>query len=132
MKWLAMLEPTDLGMALYIVFSFVLFISGLFLGVSLSPNRRKQREPWHARLAAAEGGPRRDRKERSTKLLAVVTALIVVFGLIVLDHFKGPFLPDEFYCLSDGGTQITGKCVARRGSPFDRATNIQGGAPLAQ
>ena len=50
MKWLAMLEPTDLGMALYIVFSFVLFISGLFLGVSLSPNRRKQREPWHARL----------------------------------------------------------------------------------
>ena len=80
MKWFAMLEPTDLGMALYIVFSFVLFISGLFLGASLSPNRRKQREPWHARLAAAEGGPRRDRKKRSTNSLAVVTALIVVFS----------------------------------------------------
>ena len=90
MKWFAMLEPTDLGMALYIVFSFVLFISGLFLGVSLSPNRRKQREPWHARLAAAEGGPRRDGKERSTKLLAVVTALIVLSGVVVLDHFKEP------------------------------------------
>jgi hypothetical protein len=130
MKCLAMLESADLGMALYVIFSFVLFISGLFLGASLSPNRRKQREPWHARLVAAEGGPRRDGKETSTKLLAVVTALIVVFGLIVLDHFKGPFLPDEFYCLSDGG--ITGKCVGRRGSPFDRATNIQGGVPLAE
>jgi hypothetical protein len=97
MKWLAMLEPTDLGMALYIVFSFVLFISGLFVGALISPHRRKEREPWYARRAAAEAKPRRDRKGRSTKFLAVVTALVVVFGVIVLDHFKGPLFPDVFY-----------------------------------
>jgi hypothetical protein len=101
MKWLAMLEPGDLGLALYVILVFVAFISGMFVGASLSPNRRKEREPWHARLAAAEGkprhDPRHDGKKRSTNLSAVGITLIVVFGLIVLDHFKGPFLPDEFY-----------------------------------
>jgi hypothetical protein len=92
-----MLEPSDLGIALYIIFSFVLFISGLFLGASISPNRRKEREPWHSRLAAAEAKPRHDGKKRSANLPAVVIALVVAFGLIALDHFKGPFLPDEFY-----------------------------------
>ena len=127
------MDEQDQWLTLYIILVLVALISGLALLAARFQYRRKNAyEPWHARLAAAEGGPRRDGKERSTKLLAVVTALIVVFGLIVLDHFKGPFLPDEFYCLSDGGTQITGKCVGRRGSPFDRATNIQGGAPLAE
>ena len=107
MNGLAMLEPTDLGMALYIVFSFVLFISGLFLGASVSPNRRKQREPWHARLAAAEGKPRHDGKERS------IIALVIVSGAIVFDHFKGPLFPDVFYCLNDGGAQITRMCTGR-------------------
>jgi hypothetical protein len=97
MKWLAMYEPADLGIALYVILIFVVFISGLFLGGLISPNRRKQSEPWHARLVAAEAKPRRDRKERGIKLLVIVTALVVVFGLILLDHFKGPFLPDEFY-----------------------------------
>jgi hypothetical protein len=133
MKWLAMLEPSDLAIALYIILIFVIFISGLFLGALISPAReRKAREPRHAQLAAAERKPRHDGKERSTNLLGVVIALIVVSGVIVLDHFTGPLFPDVFYCLSDGGAQITGKCIGRRGSPFDRATDVRGGAPLAE
>ena len=122
----------DVLSTLYIIVVFIAFISGFFLGALFSPNRRQEYEPWHARLAAAEGKPRHDGKVRSTILPAVVLALVVVSGLIVLDHFRGPFLPDEFYCLSDGGTQITGKCTGKRGSPFDRATDIRGGAPLAE
>jgi hypothetical protein len=117
MKWLAMIEPSDLGIALCIILIFVTFISGLFLGGSLSWYRthsaRKEREPWQARLAAAEGKPRHDGKERSTNLPAVVTALVVVSGVIVLDHFKGPLFPDVFYCLNDGGTQTTRMCTGR-------------------
>jgi hypothetical protein len=94
MNWLAMIEPTDLGIALYIILIFVVFICGLFMGAKFRP---KEREPWHARLAAAEAKPRRERKGGSTKYLAVVTALVVVFGLIVLDRFKGPLFPDVFY-----------------------------------
>jgi hypothetical protein len=86
-----MAEPSDLAIVLYIIFSFFLFISGLFLGASLSPHRRHSaREPWHARLAAAEGERRHDGKKGSTNLPAVVIALVVVSGVIVLDHFKGP------------------------------------------
>jgi hypothetical protein len=86
-----MAEPSDLGMVLYIIFSFVLFISGLFLGALLSPHRRHSaREPWHARLAAAEAKPSHDGTKRSMKLLAVLLALVVVFGVIAVDHFKGP------------------------------------------
>ena len=97
MKWLTMYEPSDLGIALYVILIFVVFISGLFVGALISPHRRKERESRNARLAPAEAKPRRDGKGRSTKFLAVVTALVVVFGLIVLDQFKGPFLPDGFY-----------------------------------
>jgi hypothetical protein len=56
MKWLAMYE--DEWLTLYIILIFIVFISGLFLGALISPNRRKEREPWHARLAAAEVKPR--------------------------------------------------------------------------
>jgi hypothetical protein len=88
---LAMAEPSDLAIVLYIIFSFVLFISGIFLGAKFSPAReRKAREPWHARLAAAEGEPRHDGTKGSMNLLAVLLALVVVFGVIVVDHFKGP------------------------------------------
>jgi hypothetical protein len=79
----------DVLLTLYIIVVFIAFISGLFLGALFSPNRRKEYEPWHARLAAAEGKPRHDGKVRSTILPAVVIALVVVSGLIVLDHFKG-------------------------------------------
>jgi hypothetical protein len=72
--------------ALYIIFVFVVFILGIFLGVSFSTNRRRSR----GRPIAAEGGPRRDGKERSANLLAVVAGLIVVSGVVVLDHFKEP------------------------------------------
>jgi hypothetical protein len=114
MKWLAMIDPADLGIALYVILIFVVFISGLFLGALFSPAReRKAREPWHPRLVAAEGEPRHDGKKRSLNLLAVVLALVVVSGVIVVDQFKGPLFPDVFYCLSDGGTQTTSMCTGR-------------------
>jgi formate hydrogenlyase subunit 3/multisubunit Na+/H+ antiporter MnhD subunit len=114
MKWPAMIEPEDFAIALYVILIFVVFISGLFLGASFSPaGERKAREPWHARLAAAEGEPRHDGKKRSMKLLAVVLALVVVSGAIVVDQFKGPLFPAAFYCLSDGGTQTTRVCTGR-------------------
>ena|SRR5215469_10595446 len=113
-----MIEMEELGLTLFIIFMYFLgCITGFGLRASFSRYRRhNSRKARHAGLAAAEGElrhARRDGKERSTRLLAVVTALIVVFGLIVLDHFKGRFLPEAFYCLSDGGTQITGKCAGR-------------------
>jgi hypothetical protein len=87
----------DILWTLYVIVVFVAFISGMFLGASLSPNRRKEREPWHARPVAAEARPRRDGKGRSIKLPAAIAALVVVFGVIVLDHFKGPLFPNVFY-----------------------------------
>jgi formate hydrogenlyase subunit 3/multisubunit Na+/H+ antiporter MnhD subunit len=114
MKWLAMLEPQDLLIALYIILIFAAFISGFFLGALVSPARERiAREPWHARLAAAQGEPRHDGKKRSMNLPAVVLALVVVFGVIVIDQFKGPLFPDAFYCLSDGGTQPPRMCTGR-------------------
>ena len=80
----------DQWIVLYIILVFVVFISGMFLGASFSSNRFSSREPWHARPIAAEGRPRRDGKERTANLLAVVAALIVVSGVAVLDHFKEP------------------------------------------
>jgi hypothetical protein len=52
--------------------------------------------------------------EKGIKLLAVVTALVIVSGVIVFDHFKGPLFADVFYCLNDGGSQIAGLCIAHR------------------
>ena len=80
----------DQWIVLYIILVFVVLISGMFLGASFSSNRFSSREPWHARPIAAEGRPRRDGKERSANLLAVVAALIVVSGVVVLDRFKEP------------------------------------------
>jgi hypothetical protein len=74
----------DLWMALYIIFVFVVFISGIFLGVLISPYRRTERERLHAWRIAAEGRPRRDRKVRIANLLAVVAALIVASGVVGL------------------------------------------------
>jgi len=80
----------DQWLLLYIIFVFATFISGLALLAARSRYRRdNEYEPWHARLAAAEK-PRHGGKVRSTILPAVVIALVVVSGLIVLDHFKGP------------------------------------------
>jgi hypothetical protein len=109
-----MLEPQeqDLGIALYIILIFVTFISGLFLGASFSPSRhnaRQEPEPWHARLAVAEGEPKHDRRN----LLAVLLALVVVGGVIVADRVKGPLFHDVAYCLNDGGAQTTRMCTGR-------------------
>jgi hypothetical protein len=46
-------------------------------------------------------------------LQPVVIALVVVGGVIVFDHFKGPLFPDVFYCLNDGGAQTTRMCTGR-------------------
>ena len=74
----------DVLLTLYIIVVFIAFTSGFFLGALFSPAReRKEYEPWHARLAAAEEKPRHDGKVRSTILPAVVIALVVVSGLIV-------------------------------------------------
>ena len=55
-----MIDPADLGIALYVILIFVVFISGLFLGALFSPAREKALESWHARLAADKGKPRHD------------------------------------------------------------------------
>ena len=46
-------------------------------------------------------------------LLPVVIALVVVGGVIVVDHFKGPLFPDWAYCINDGGAQTTRMCTGR-------------------
>ena len=94
MKWRAMYEQ-DQWLALYVIFCFVLFISGFFLGALSSSYRRKEREPWYARPIAAKGGPGGDGKMRSANALAFVVAFVV--GLVVLDHFTGPLFPGVFY-----------------------------------
>ena len=103
---------------LFIILSFFFgFISGYLTRASLSQYRihkvRKAREARQAQLAAAEGELRHDGMKRSIRLLAVVTSLGVISGLIVADHLNGPLFPDEFYCLNDGGTQITRMCTGR-------------------
>jgi len=101
--------PTEELVTLFIVLSyFVGFISGIFCAAFyqylIRHNAPKAR---HARLAAAEGELRHEGKERS------IIALVVVSGVIVFDHFKGPLFPDVFYCLNDGGAQITRMCTGR-------------------
>jgi len=108
-----MLETEERVTSFIILSYFVGFMAGIFCTVFYQYLRHNAPEARHARLAAAEGGPRRDGKERSTNLPAVVLALIVVSGVIVLDHFKGPLFPDVFYCLNDGGTQTTRMCTGR-------------------
>jgi hypothetical protein len=103
---------------LFIILScFVGFISGFFARASFSQyqrhSARKAREALHSRLAAAEGEPRHDGRVRSMNLPAVVTALVVVSGVIVVDHFRGPLFPDEFYCMNDGGARIMRMCTGR-------------------
>jgi hypothetical protein len=96
-----------LATLLIILSYFVGFVVGLFVGVSFSKYRRdKPRKALHAGLAAADG-KRHDGRERS------IIALVIVSGVIVFDHFKGPLFPDVFYCLYDGGAQITRMCTGR-------------------
>jgi len=102
-----MLETED-RLRLFIALSyFVGFISGVFCTAFYVYLRRNAPEARHARLAAADGKPRHDGKERS------IIALVLVSGVIVFDHFKGPLFPDVFYCLNDGGAQITRICTGR-------------------
>ena len=109
MDEIAMLESKEL---IIILSYFVGFISGIFCAAFYQYLRHNAPEARSARLAAAEGEPRQDGKNRSMNLPAVVTALGAVSGVIVVDHFKGPLFPDVFYCLNDGGSQITGMCTA--------------------
>jgi hypothetical protein len=113
-----MLEMEDIGLTLFIIFIYFLgCITGFGLRATISRyrrhNTRKAREVGHARLAPAEGELRHDGNARSIKLLAVVTALVVVSGVIVFDHFNGPLFLDLFYCLNDGGAQTARMCIRR-------------------
>ena len=102
-----MLETKD-SLTLFIILSYsVGFISGVFCTAFYVYLRRNAPEARHARLAAADGKPKHDGKERS------IIALVLVSGVIVFDHFKGPLFPDVFYCLNDGGAQITRMCTGR-------------------
>ena len=102
-----MLDTKD-PLTLFIILSYsVGFISGVFCTAFYVYLRRNAPEARHARLAAADGKPRHDGKERS------IIALVIVSGAIVFDHFKGPLFPDVFYCLNDGGAQITRMCTGR-------------------
>ena len=102
-----MLETKN-PLALFIILSYSFgFISGVFCTAFYVYLRRNAPEARHARLAAADGKPRHDGKERS------IIALVPVSGVIVFDHFKGPLFPDVFYCLNDGGAQITRMCTGR-------------------
>jgi hypothetical protein len=111
--WLAMYEQ-DAWLSLYIILIFAALISGLLLLAAHSQYRKHNAyEPWHARLAAAEGEHRHHGNNGSMNFLAVAAALGAVSGVIVVDHFKGPSFPQVFYCLNDGGAQITRMCTGR-------------------
>jgi hypothetical protein len=105
-----MLESKEL---IIVLSYFVGFISGIFCAAFYQYLRHNAPEARYARLAAAEGEPRHDGKNRSVNSLAVLLALVAVSGVIVVDHFKGPLFPDVFYCLNDGGTQTTRMCTGR-------------------
>jgi hypothetical protein len=108
-EWLWLLET------LIIIFIYLAgFVSGFFMRASVSRYRRRNaRKARYAQLAATEGEPEHDGKNRSMNLPAVVTALLAASGVIVLDRFKGPLFPDVFYCLNDGGTQTTRICTGK-------------------
>ena len=88
---------------LIIIFMYFLgCITGFGLHASLSRyemhSLRKERAARQAQLGfPAEEELRHDGKNRTIKLLAVVTVLVVAFGVIVFDHLKGPLFPDVFY-----------------------------------
>ena len=109
-----MLETKDL-LTLFIILSYsVGFISGFFVREFyryLRHNAPEALEVRPSQLAAADGKLRHDGTER--RIIALVIALVVVFGAIVFDHFKGPLFPDVFYCLNDGGAQTTRMCTGR-------------------
>jgi hypothetical protein len=115
-KRLAMDSQT---VVLIIIFMYFLgCITGFGLHESLSQyelhNLSKARAAHQAQLTGvAEEEHRHDGKKRSIRLLAVVISLVIVFGVIVFDHFKGPLFPDVFYCLNDDGAQITRMCTGR-------------------
>jgi hypothetical protein len=85
MEWLAMDESEWL--TLYIILFFVAFISGLALLAARSRRRRQNAyEPWHARLAAAEGKPRHDGiivSKTSTGWVSGVLLSVVALAAIV-------------------------------------------------
>jgi hypothetical protein len=98
---------------LFIILSYIVgFIAGLFVGAKYQRDKRTNNtQGTAARPAAADGKIRHEGKERS--IIAVIIALVVVSSVIVFDHFKGPSFPDVFYCLNDGGAQITRMCTGR-------------------
>jgi hypothetical protein len=61
----------------FLTLFIIMIITGFLVSAAFSQYRRyNEPEPWHARLAAAEGKPRHDGKKRSIRLLALITALL--------------------------------------------------------
>jgi hypothetical protein len=74
------MDEQDQWLSLYIVLFFAAFISGLSLLAARSRYRRDNAyEPWHARLAAAEGKPR---SKASTGWASAVLLSVVALAAI--------------------------------------------------
>jgi hypothetical protein len=99
MEWLAMDE--DEWLTLYIFLFFVAFISGLaLLGARSQGRRQNVYEPWHARLAAAEGKPRHDGiivSKTSTGWVSGVLLSAVALAAIAWARFFWPSSSDPHF-----------------------------------
>jgi type II secretory pathway pseudopilin PulG len=79
------MDEQDQWLTLYIILFFVAFISGLALLAARSQYRRNNAyEPWHARLAAAEGKPRHAVSKTSTSWVSDVLLSVVALAAIVV------------------------------------------------
>ena len=86
------MDEQDQWLTLYIILFFVAFISGLALFAARSQYRRNNAyEPWHARLAAAEGKPRHDgiviSKASTASVSGVLLSLVALAAIAAGDIF---------------------------------------------
>jgi hypothetical protein len=100
MEWLAIDE--DDWLTLYIFLFFVAFISGLALLAARSQRRRQNAyEPWHARLAAAEGKPRHDgiivSKTSTGWVSGVLLSVVALAAIVAWARFFWPSSPDPHF-----------------------------------
>jgi hypothetical protein len=122
----------DQWLALYIILVLFAFISGVALLAARSQYRRNNPyEPWHARLAAAEGKPRHDGKERRTiisktstgwvsgVLLSVVALAAIAAGAI----FFWSGWPDKTLILKLSATLRDIRAAQQQTTSGTKATN---------
>jgi hypothetical protein len=98
MRWLAMYEQ-DLWSMLYIFLVFIAFISGLGLRAAARSQYNNEPEPWHARLAAAEGKPRHDgiiiSKTATGWVSGVLLSVVALTAIAAGAIFFWPGWPDN-------------------------------------